>query len=87
MIFLGNPLFVMGHGGLLTPIRYSMQQLQICTLPITKKVHIMRLAKIALQIMKMTSTRGCVCHSGCPLTQRSGDPTNATEYTNSKAEV
>ena len=31
--------------------------------------------------------KGCVCHSGCPRTQRSSDPTNATEYTNSKAEV
>ena len=31
--------------------------------------------------------KGCVCHSGCPLTQRSGDPANATEYANSKAEV
>ena len=29
----------------------------------------------------------CVHHSGCPLTQRSGDPTSATEYANSKAEV
>ena len=56
--FLGNPLFVMGHGGLLTPTRYSIQHLQICTLPIPKKVSIMRLAKIALQFMKMTSTRG-----------------------------
>ena len=54
---LGNSLFVMGHGGLLTPTRFSMQQLQIFTLPITKKVYIMRLAKIALQFMKMTSTR------------------------------
>ena len=57
MTFLGNSLFVMGHGGLLTPTRFSMQQLQIFTLPITKKVYIMRLAKIALQFMKMTSTR------------------------------
>ena len=24
--------------------------------------------------------KGCGCHSGCPLTQKSGDPTNATEY-------
>ena len=31
--------------------------------------------------------KGCVCHSGCPQTQRSGDPTNVTEYANSKAEV
>ena len=54
---LGNPLFVMGHGGLLTPTRFSMQQLQISTLPITKKVYIVRLAKITLQFMKMGGTR------------------------------
>ena len=35
--FFRNPLFVMGHGGLWTPTRFSMQQLQIFTKPITKK--------------------------------------------------
>ena len=33
----GKPFVCDGHGGLLTPIRFSMQELQICTLPITKR--------------------------------------------------
>ena len=43
--------------------------------------------KDCLAIHENDQYKGCVRHSGCPLTQRSGDPTNATEYTNSKAEV
>ena len=83
--FLGNPSFVMGHGGLLTPTRFSMQQLQICSLPITKGVY-HEACKDCLAIHENDWYKGGVCHSGCPLTQRSGDPTNATEYANSKAE-
>ena len=43
--------------------------------------------KDCLAIHENDQYKGCVHHSGCPLTQRSGDPTNATEYANSKAEV
>ena len=43
--------------------------------------------KDCLAIYENDWYKGCVHHSGCPLTQRSGDPTNAIEYTNSKAEA
>ena len=36
--------------------------------------------KDCLAIHENDQYKGCVHDSGCPLTQRSGDPTNATEY-------